>query len=215
MSENGSGSQNVFIHPSFFDNSSLNHVFLCFVVESLHRQLNRINKTDKSLSSFDSFYKLSGRKYVKPILQHGSSLSILIFLSLLLLTQGIESNPGPFHAYSSATKSRAGITITTQNCRGLTDPAKLISLLRKAYSNPKQGNILCLQETHQLNRFALDNHFKGDSVVDNGERDQRGTAILVSEQFKICMSRISGDGRWALAAIRDQTMTPQLAIARL
>ena len=41
--------------------------------------------------------------------------------------------------------------------------------------------------------------------MDDGERAQRGTAILVPDSFRICMSRISGTGRWAMAAIVDES----------
>ena len=85
-------------------------------------------------------------------------------------------------------------------------------MLRKAFDKPNLSKILCLQETHQINRFALDNHFQGKFVIDDGERDQRGTAILVSEQFEVMMSRTSGIGRWSLAVIREAGDVEQLVV---
>ena len=126
------------------------------------------------------------------------SSSLLTFYLKLLLSLGIEPNPGP-----QTPDSRSKTTVISQNCRGLTDPANLIALLRKAYDNPNLGTILCLQETHCISRFALDNHFQGKFVIDNGERDQRGTAILIPAHLEISTSRISGTGRWSLAAVKD------------
>ena len=191
MSVNYSGSRNVFIHRSFFDNLARLSEFQHVLIKPLSRQLSKINK-DKFFT-FSSF--VHDFSCAKCLIIHCFDLSILTFFGILLLCQGIEPNPGP---------PRDGITVTTQNCRGLTNPSKLISLLRKAYSSSNHEKILCLQETHYLNRFALDNYFQGSSVVDNGERGQRGTAILVPKQFNVSKSRVSGQGRWALAAINDQ-----------
>ena len=135
-------------------------------------------------------------------------LSLANHLKALLVKQGIEPNPGPQITgqlnLQTSSGSRQNLLVTSQNCRGLTDPVKFISLIRKAHDRPNISKILCLQETHQLNRFALDNHFQGSAVVDNGERDSKGTAILVPSQFDICMSRVSGIGRWSLAAVKDR-----------
>ena len=194
MSVNSVRSSRGIIHSSFFDESSKNCIFLHVAFGSrLQRQLIKHNKTDKSSSS-----KVLSLKFAYNIVSHvfkfGHNYVLATFFALLLIRQGIEPNPGP-----------SSVTVTSQNCRGLTDPNKLISLLRRAYPRSNESRILCLQETHYLNRFALDNHFKGGSVVDNGERGSNGTAILVPEQFDICLSRVSGNGRWALAAIRDCT----------
>ena len=135
-------------------------------------------------------------------------LSLANHLKALLVKQGIEPNPGPQITgqlnLQTSSGSRQNLLVTSQNCRGLTDPVKFISLIRKAHDRPNISKILCLQETHQLNRFALDNHFQGSAVVDNGERDSKGTAMLVPSQFEICMSRVSGIGRWSLAAVKDR-----------
>ena len=197
MFVNSPGHQIESIHRSFFEESAKNSVFLHVAVKVLRRQLPRINK-DKSFRSRLRFYSTFARifKYNVRVI-----LSIASFLSTLLLRQGIESNPGP-----NPLATRDGeVVVTTQNCRGLTDPLKLTSLLRKAYCTPRQARILCLQETHHLNQFILDNQFQGRSVVDNGERASKGTAILVPTGFTICMSKISGNGRWAMVAIKDQS----------
>ena len=212
MSVNCSRSSIECIHSSFFDDSRLKSVFLHGVVRALcQQQLTQINKSDKSPSQ-SNFCTVLTIKSLQLLLIRCRSLSIAVLFGLLLLRQGIESNPGPFPDPNAATfksstydGNRNGSSIITQNCRGLTEPAKLTALLKKSFGNPNHAKVLCLQETHQINRFALDNHHRGESVVDNGERGQRGTAILVSEHFKIHLSRTSGNGRWAIAAISDKS----------
>ena len=93
----------------------------------------------------------------------------------------------------------------SQNCRGLTDRKKLIGIMRKIYPNrqPPGGHsvISCFQESHCVDSFLVDNLFKGQAVVDNGERNQRGVCMLVPESFELISSRISGIGRWIIAVV--------------
>ena len=180
------------IHRSFFVDSVKNCVFLHVSFKAYNRQLThlrlRINKakSNSDLFIFSTNVSIKGFRKFK-------SLSLSIFFALLLVCHGVEPNPGP-----------SNTIVVSQNCRGLTDSAKLISVLKKAYDKPNLSKILCLQETHHLNRFALDNHFRGSCVIDNGERAQKGTAILVPDQFTVCLSKVSGRGRWAMAAIKSQ-----------
>jgi len=60
--------------------------------------------------------------------------------------------------------------------------------------------VACLQETHFIDTFVISNFHDGNSVIDNGERNQRGTAILLSNQLTLTHSKTSGFGRWAMAA---------------
>ena len=205
------------IHRSFFEESSRNSVFLHVAVASLHRQqLTSINKTDKSFRTQNSsnsclILQCISRSHSRSRSHITSccltrltrlTLSLLICLGLLLTRQGVEPNPGP--KAQGSLNSGDGVVVTTQNCRGLTDSLKLSALLKKAYEKPNPAKILCLQETHCINRYILDNQFQGNCVIDNGDRASKGTAILVPTPLTICMSRISGSGRWALAAIKNQ-----------
>ena len=125
------------------------------------------------------------------------SISIIIALAILLIRAGIELNPGP------DVSELPEFGVLTQNCRGLTDCRKTCRLVKRlnrlgAKASP---NIVCLQETHCVNRFALDNLFEGSYVIDDGERNQRGVAILIPKLFQLSHSVISGLGRWAIAAL--------------
>ena len=78
---------------------------------------------------------------VKAVQQTGFMLSLAVFFAYLLLSQGIEPNPGPRDQdLEPASNSFQNTTLITQNCRGLTDPAKTIKLLRKTFSSYGRAN---------------------------------------------------------------------------
>ena len=122
-------------------------------------------------------------------------------LRVLLFVSGIEQNPGPVSV--SDRDNNFTFSVLSQNCRGLTDRNKLISIIRKIYPRTKSVEpvIACLQETHRIDRFAAENLFRGSLVVDDGERNQRGVCILIPEPLTLCKSSVSGDGRWAMATV--------------
>ena len=121
-------------------------------------------------------------------------------LRILLIRAGVELNPGPSGA-------SACIRVLSQNCRGLTECRKTSQLIKTIYKKAagKSQPISCFQETHQINRFVLDNLFDGSYVVDDGERNQRGDSILIPEKYKIYDSVISGLGRWAIVAVQEKS----------
>ena len=128
----------------------------------------------------------------------------LLLIRLLLLKSGIEPNPGPDN------ESQVDFCLLSQNCRGLTDRQKVIRLLRKIYpgmaKSKRISTIACLQETHTIDRFAVDAFFKGHSIIDDGERNQRGVCILVPDAFEISDSLTSGYGRWAIAVAKPKLL---------
>ena len=74
---------------------------------------------------------------------------------------------------------------------------------------------MCLQETHQINRFATDS-FRGSTVVDDGERNQKGVCILIPEALELVYSCVSGLGRWAIAVVqKDNTSSDRTFIANI
>ena len=124
------------------------------------------------------------------------------FIRLLLLRGGIEPNPGPEND-----KNSNGFSLLSQNCRGLTDKKKLAKLLKSIYPLSRRllnkFTIACLQETHLMDRFTTSIWHRGEIVVDNGERNQKGVCILLPDSYQLCYSKISGLGRWAIAAFQD------------
>ena len=71
---------------------------------------------------------------------------------LLLLRQGVESNPGPMDHdmgnLNSIKKSKVNLKLRTYNCNGLGKIDKLRRVLRKATKEVSEGGIVLLQETH-------------------------------------------------------------------
>ena len=132
-------------------------------------------------------------------------LSAIVWnIESLLVIGGIELNPGPV-------REEEGFRLKSQNCRGLTDRNKLFRLLKRLYPNkgsrPCTGpSIACLQETHSLDTFTLDNYFKGTAIVDNGLRNQRGVCILIPESFEVCSASTSGVGRWCITVIKAKNV---------
>ena len=75
----------------------------------------------------------------------------------LLVRAGVERNPGPQRGDGIVFEQ--GFKVISQNCRGLTNRANAISILRKLYGNVRarstqQHRIACLQETHCIDQFA-------------------------------------------------------------
>lgn len=113
-------------------------------------------------------------------------------------------NPGPGPT-SSARSKQVDFDIITQNCRGLTDQKKAIQVLRLHQRTRRSATISCLQETHYIDRFAIDNAFNGKAVIYYGDRNGKGVVILVPYRFDIQKSAISGEGRWAIVTIRNRS----------
>ena len=134
------------------------------------------------------------------------SYSCLSLIHLLLMMGGVELNPGP--ALHDVNEHRVDFHLLSQNCRGLTDRKKIIKLLKQVYPTTKKvcrsPIVSCFQETHVIDRFAIDNFFKGQAVIDDGERNQRGVCILVPEEFEVCESLTSGIGRWVIVVIKPK-----------
>ena len=179
------------------------------------RQLTPRKKTNRK----DKFHSICWSKFMLDIsfIFTKCALSLCRFMLLcfalsiirmLLVRGGIEVNPGPLQLDGT------NFSLISQNCIGLTDRTKLANIIRKLYhskskcpisgSNSANIKIACLQETHKVDRYALTCLFKGEAVIDDGERNQRGVCILVPEEFELCGSQLSGRGRWAIATIKDK-----------
>ena len=193
------------------------------------RQLTRwlkINKADKSSSKSFSKSNCFSFQSFKDVLFGTESLRLSLSLWLmtvlacgiigtLLVRGGIESNPGP-------AQDESKLCVISQNCRGLTDRNKFCRILRKIYpasNRVKSANytIACLQETHCIDKFVASCIFRGKSVIDDSERNQRGVCILIPEGFELCDSLVSGVGRWAIAVVKlkDDLSLRKFVVANL
>ena len=166
---------------------------LCLVEWRKTRQLTaalRIVKAKQSDKSFNQFKVFKSKWFLVRLCQCVNRLCIYLLAAglvlILLLRQGIEPNPGPVNPVDDSYK---GFDLVSQNCRGLTDRNKLIKVLRQIYPSARRSistTIACLQETHRVDKFAINNFFKGKAVIDDGERNQKGVCILVPESFEVC-----------------------------
>ena len=139
-----------------------------------------------------------------------SLLATLQLLLLLLIRAGIEPNLWPDESLS--------FQVLSQNCRGLTDRDKLIRLVRKIYPRKPSSHISTvsrLQETHLMDKFTLSNSFQGAFVIDDGERSQRGTCILVPASFEICGSSTNGIGSWIIAVVKSKASLQKFVITNI
>ena len=191
------------------DNASKIGLFFAWEWRRTIRQLTRCKqRKDKSISKSSSQFFRSLKSFFKHF-GDGKCISLLGFLLLiriLLLRGGIESNPGPAIASSAVGASPlGGFRVLSQNCRGLSERKKLIRILQKIYPSRRSTNatIACLQETHCVDRFAIDNYFRGKAIVNDGERNQRGVCILVPDSFEVCSSIACGAGRWIIVTVRQ------------
>ena len=122
---------------------------------------------DKLLVSF--YWKNNGNVYKNLFANEGLTSKML-----LKLAGDVESNPGP------------GITLVTQNSRGLKKESKLRQLINRIYKTHKLNNslIISLQETH-IERSNLNYLWKGSHIFTPGNGHQGGCITLLSENIEV------------------------------
>ena len=94
-------------------------------------------------------------------------------ITLLLLAQGIEPNPGP----DSAPKSN--LSIQTFNCNGLGKTNKLRRLLTKVRKEVSMGGIVLLQETHLKNEETIKYYWKMNYAACGISTQSAGVTLLL------------------------------------
>ena len=122
---------------------------------------------DKLLVSF--YWKNNGNVYKNLFANEGLTSKML-----LKLAGDVESNPGP------------GITLVTQNSRGLKKESKLRQLINRIYKTHKLTNslIISLQETH-VEHSNLNYLWKGSHIFTPGNGHQGGCITLLSENIEV------------------------------
>jgi exonuclease III len=109
----------------------------------------------------------------------------------LLLREGIEANPGPSDE----------LIVRSFNVRGLTtSKVKTRTLIRdaKRLTKSKLG-IVCLQETHAPNKKHIENLWADKCLLNNGDKNRNGVAILLSGNWSIEDVVMDNDGRYMIA----------------
>jgi hypothetical protein len=197
------------ITPSNCVNKEEIYLIVPNCVKSMLKQIARLtNKTFKRLLMIICNVSIEGKNvrwggrdflntknHLKTILNLKSIISIIKMISLticlLLLCQGVESNPGP----------PPSTEILTYNCNGLGDQKKLRRLLNKIDKKVRKGAIICLQETHIVKTNYLDLIWK-NKYLSNGRRtNAAGVMILFDEKYDVKYEYKDNDGRLIIAVL--------------
>jgi hypothetical protein len=166
-----------------------NKIFKIFSILSFYGSGERLKRIigDKIRNKLKNRYNINVK--LPFTITNMRMISITIFL--LLLCQGVESNPGP----SLSTE------ILTYNCNGLGDQRKLRRLLTKLDKKVNKGAIIFLQETHIVNSAYLDAIWK-NKYLSNGRRtNAAGVMILFNEKYEIKYEFRDNEGRQIIAVL--------------
>ena len=99
---------------------------------------------------------------------------------LLLLSQGIESNPGP----NNISVLKPNLSVRTFNCNGLGNINKLRRLFAKVNKEVSLGGIVMLQETHLKNENQIKLYWKMNYAANGISTQSAGVIILYDNSYK-------------------------------
>ena len=123
----------------------------------------------------------------------------------LLLAGDVEANPGP------------GISMITQNCRGLKKDSKLKQLLNRIYKDHVDLNniIIALQETH-LEKTYLKYQWRGTHIFTPSSGQRGGCITLLGENMELIRQiDIDNEAHVAKVNMIDNSQTVKLIIVNL
>jgi len=146
-------------------------------------------KTEKTVPE-DSIRE---RKYLvkhHKICKYGYNYNYDYFNLLLILSNDVESNPGP---------KEDNLNVATYNVQGCRDLKKLKRLCNRLHKAPFGRNwVFNLQETHLLDRNILPYHWKWGNVQSPGSGNSSGVAILYNKSYfdKILDSGFDNEGKY-------------------
>ena len=152
---------------------------ICGVNLQMNRRLQGVKKfiNIKALLSLSSYVDLESQNYKLYVLfLYRTTDTIKMFnLSLLILRSGdVEMNPGP-----------NGLTMITQNCRGLKCKNKTKQLLCRLRDFRTEGTkIIALQETH-IDSAHIKYSWEGNIAITPSTGSKGGVITLVSENVNI------------------------------
>ena len=98
---------------------------------------------------------------------------VSLTVQIMLLMQGVESNPGPL-----VPNSKTNLSIRTYNTNGLGNLDKLRRLLIKARTEVRKGGILLLQETHVKDENIIKMYWNMNYVSSCVSTQSAGVIIL-------------------------------------
>jgi len=184
---------------SSLNNKKEEYTFLKHLISMLKQISKKLNKTlnCKNNTRF-SFKQLGVRRLWRSIFSNIKASCVItneqilsIMILLLLLCQGVESNPGP----------PGSLEILTYNCNGLGDQKKLKRLLNKLDKRVNRGAIILLQETHIVNTSNLTSIWKHKYLSNCKRTNAAGVMILFGGKYEVRRELYDNDGRHILAVL--------------
>ena len=120
---------------------------------------------------------------------------ISITIALTLLSENVESHPGPIQAPS--------FSVVTFNCNGLGDKVKLKRLLVKLNLLVNKGCFVLLQETHIIDSEYLKLIWKHKFVSNGYRSNSAGIITLFNNKYDLKYEESDGEGRRSIIALED------------
>lgn len=110
---------------------------------------------------------------------------------MLLLMQGVESNPGP----GEAKDKKPNLTIRSYNCNGLGNLDKFRRVLIKVRDEVRKGGIVLLQETHIVDEKIIETYWKMKYSTSCVSTNSKGVIILYDDTWVIWEQTWDDEGR--------------------
>ena len=112
-------------------------------------------------------------------------------IKMLLLMQGVESNPGP----GEAKDKKPNLTIRSYNCNGLGNLDKFRRVLIKVRDEVRKGGIVLLQETHIVDEKIIETYWKMKYSTSCVSTNSKGVIILYDDSWVIWEQTWDDEGR--------------------
>ena len=122
-------------------------------------------------------------------------------ITLLLLRQNVEANPGP-----NKENIKQNLTLRTYNCNGLGDLNKFRRLLTKLRKEVQLGGIALLQETHIVDEKLITLYWKMNFVSSCVSTNRGGVITLYDNSFECVESYTDDEGRVAIVVIENEKL---------
>jgi exonuclease III len=169
---------------------------------SIFQNLKYVKKMVKSYNIFDEskpkqwldkvISSLTGKVYLTCRYMNG------ILISLLLVQQNIERNPGE--------RKNVNLEIVTYNCNGLQNKVKLGRVLNKAARMVENNSIVLLQETHIINDEDIRQRWRSNFEVNGNTTNRAGVITLFPLDYKPILTFKNVNGRYIISVLQNDRM---------
>jgi hypothetical protein len=173
---------------------------------SIFQNLKYAKKMVKKYNIFDeSKLKLKLKQWLdKVISSHTGKVYLTcrymngILISLLLVQQNIERNPGE--------RKNVNLEIVTYNCNGLQNKVELGRVLNKAARMVENNSIVLLQETHIINDEDIRQRWRNNFEVNGNTTNRAGVITLFPLDYKPLWTFKNVNGRYIISVLQNDRM---------